>query len=471
MIKPNLGTQFDAIQADWCPEIFFGGARGGGKSFFLLLDFLQDVPKYKSAWQGIIFRRSYPELQDLVKKAKEIFYESKAVWYEQAKEFRWGNGAVLKFRYIEKARDADMYQGHEYTWIGWDELQQWENDEAYFKLLACLRSSSPVPTKRVRAGGNPGGIGHSWIKKYFIDPNPKGFSLIQEKNSSRMYIPSKLTDNPALLRNDPDYVNNLKRVGNEQLVRAWLEGDWSIISGAYYPEFDITKHVITPVTLPKHWFRYRTFDWGGSDPFFVHWIAVSDGQDFIVGGQQYWFPRGALIFYREWNGCDPEKTSKGLRMRNEEIAKGIKLRTNESNVDFTLTDSLPFQSRGGPTISSVFHDHGVPLTRADTERITGWTHVRDRLIGIDGMPLLYIFESNKYTIEYFPSLQVDDRNPEDAVQSGEPTHCMDGVRYGCAAFPVIKEAPPKEEPIIIKQPTFDEVMRFAKKKKHGKKSY
>jgi hypothetical protein len=471
MIRPNLGTQFNAIQADWCPELFFGGARGGGKSFFLLLDFLQDVPKYGKAWQGIVFRRSYPELQDLIKKAKEIFYESNAKWFEQAKEFRWDNGAVLKFRYIEKARDADMYQGHEYTWIGWDELQQWENDEAYFKLMACLRSSSPVPTKRVRSGGNPGGIGHSWIKKYFIDPAPKGLKLIDDGNSQRMYIPSRVTDNPELLRNDPEYIDRLKRVGNEQLVKAWLEGDWSIIAGAYFPEFSLDKHVVPAVNLPKHLFRYRTFDWGGAEPFFVHWIAVSDGQEFLAGGKKYWFPKGALIFYREWNGCDPKKPSHGLRMRNEEIAKGILLRTYEPNVDITLTDSLPFQSRGGPTIASVFHNNGVTLTQADTDRITGWVHVRDRLIGVDDYPLIYVFETNIYTIQYFAALQADDRNPEDAVQSGEATHCMDGVRYGCAAFPVIKSLPEPEKPIIVNQPTFNEVMKYAKKRSHGRKVY
>jgi hypothetical protein len=471
MIRPNAGTQFNAIQADWCPELFFGGARGGGKSFYLLLDFLQDVPKYGKAWQGIVFRRSYPELQDLIKKAKEIFFESKATWYEQAKEFRWANGAVLKFRYIEKARDADMYQGHEYTWIGWDELQQWENDEAYFKLLACLRSSSPVPTKRIRAGGNPGGIGHSWIKKYFIDPFPKGNQLIIERDSSRMYIPSRVSDNPELLKNDPEYISRLKRVGNEQLVKAWLEGDWSIIAGAYYPEFNLDLHVVKPVTLPSYWFKYRSFDWGSAEPFFVHWIAVSDGQEFVAGNNRYWFPKGALIFYREWNGCNLDKPSEGLRLRNEEIANGIKLRTHENNVDTTLTDSLPFQSRGGPTIASVFYDNGVPLTKADTERITGWTHVRDRLIGVDDMPLIYIFESNKYTIQYFPALQIDDRNPEDAVQSGEPTHCLDGVRYASAAFPIIKEQEPEDKPIVIEQPTFDEVMKYVKRKNNGGKKY
>lgn len=469
MIRPNAGTQFDAIQADWCKEIFFGGARGGGKSFFLLLDFLQDVPKYGAAWQGVIFRRSYPELQDLIKKAKDIFFESSPRWYEQAKEFRWQNGAVLKFRYIEKARDADMYQGHEYTWIGWDELQQWEDDEAYFRLLACLRSAKPVPTKRVRATGNPGGIGHSWIKKYFIDPAPKGFKLITD-GGQRMYIPSRLSDNPELLKNDPEYVENLKRVGNPELVKAWLEGDWSIIAGAYYPEFDLHKHVIKPFSIPNHWFKYRTFDWGNAEPFFVHWIAVSDGQEFIYRNKKYWYPKGALIYYREWNGCDSKKPHIGLRMKNEEIALGIKHRTYEANVDNTLTDSKPFQSNGGPTIASVFHANGVPLTLADTSRVTGWAHVRDRLIGLDDLPMIFIFETNIYTIQYFPALQIDAKNPEDAVQSGEPTHCMDGVRYGCAAFPIVNELPQEPEP-ITKQPTFDEIYRRAKRNKtnYGKR--
>ena len=472
MIRPNPGTQFDAIQADWCQEIFFGGARGGGKSFFLLLDFLQDVPKYGKAWQGIIFRRSYPELQDLIKKAKEIFRESGGQFFEQKKEYHWDNGAILKFRYIEKERDADMYQGHEYTWIGWDELQQWENENAYFRLFACLRSAHPVPTKRIRSGGNPGGIGHSWIKKYFIDPAPKGFKLLTDKNSQRMYIPSLITDNPELLKNDPTYVENLKRVGNAQLVKAWLEGDWSIISGAYFPEFDLHRHVVKPFKIPNHWFKYRAFDWGGAEPFFVHWVAVSDGEDFISHNQSIWYPRGSLIFYREWNGCNPDKTREGLRMRNADIAQGILDRTHESDVKVTLTDSLPFQARGGPTIADAFKDCGVPLLQADTARITGWTHVKDRLIGMDDVPMIFIFETNVYTIEYFPALQIDERHPEDAVTSGEPTHSMDSLRYACATFPVIADKK-KEYKLDLtpKLPTFTDALEKSKRGKHGRSDY
>src|SRR5512144_2201665 len=129
--SPQPGPQTEAITADWCQELFYGGAAGGGKSDFLLGDFLQDVQHYGAAWQGVLFRRTYNELEELLRRSRDIFPQTDAVWHEQAKTWTWPNNATLKMRYMERDADATRYQGHQYTWIGWDELTQWPSDYGY----------------------------------------------------------------------------------------------------------------------------------------------------------------------------------------------------------------------------------------------------------------------------------------------------------------------------------------------------
>lgn len=187
-------------------------------------------------------------------------------------------------------------------------------------------------------------------------------------------------------------------------ARALIEGDWSAPGGDYFPEWHEDRHVINPCRLPKHWFRFRTLDTGYAEPFVCLWWAVSDGNEFKDEfGVVRWFPRGALICYREWNGCDPENPDKGLRYRNMDIARGILERTPEATSGITLTDSLPFQDRGMGEkkrvrkIKDEFADEGVPLTKANTARIHGWSLLRDRLIGIEVaedyfVPLIYFLK-------------------------------------------------------------------------------
>ena len=198
--------------ADWCDELFYGGAAGGGKSDFLLGDFLQDVPTYGQAWQGVIFRRTYNELEELLKRSREIYPLSEASWHEQAKTWTWPNGATLKMRYMERDADATRYIGHQYTWIGWDELTLWPTDFGYRYLRARLRSAHDVATKRIRAAATPGGVGHHWVKAYFVDPASRGYVPILDPitNARRRFIPAKLCDNKILVNSDPGYRDRLK---------------------------------------------------------------------------------------------------------------------------------------------------------------------------------------------------------------------------------------------------------------------
>jgi hypothetical protein len=225
--RPQIGPQCAAIDtALFADELLFGGARGGGKTDFLLADYLADVGRgYGADWRGVIFRKSYPECEELIARAKEIYPVCfpGAVYHQQNKMWTMPDGSTLKMRSLDHEDDADKFQGHSFTWIGWDELGNWPNASSYRKLKACLRSSAPIVGKRIRASANPGGAGHDWVKKYFaIDRYPHGGMLLRanDDHGCRMFIKSRLCDNQILSQNDPHYALRLRQVGNAELVKA-----------------------------------------------------------------------------------------------------------------------------------------------------------------------------------------------------------------------------------------------------------
>lgn len=440
--SPQPGPQTEAIAADWCPELLYGGAAGGGKSDYLLGDFLQDVPTYGPFWRGVLFRRTYPELQELIGRSHEIFPQTGATWYESDKEWHWNNGAFLRMRYLERDPDCTRYQGHQYTWIGWDELTQWPTLYAYRYLRARLRSAGYVPTKRIRATANPGGLGHMAVKEYFIDPWPQGYRPIMDEKTGleRMFIPSRIQDNAILLANDPEYIKRLKGLGSDALVRAWLEGDWSVIDGAFFDCWSPGRHVLAPFEIPADWTRFRAFDWGSAKPFSVGWWAIV-GDDFRTGGGVL-VPRGALVRYREWYGASAPNT--GLKLTAESVAEGIREREDGDQISYSVADPAIFSQDGGPSIAERMASKGVVFRRADNKRVSqagamgGWDQMRSRLVGdADGNPMIFCFSTCKDSIRTIPALQHDATRPEDLDTDGED-HAADEWRYACMSRPYVR---------------------------------
>lgn len=461
--SPQPGPQAEAISARWCDELFYGGARGGGKSDYLLGDYLQDVQHFGPYWQGILFRKSLTDLQNMILRSKQLYGRCGAVWKEQKAQWEFPNGAILRFAYLNRLDDWMNYQGHAYSWIGYDELPQWPNSEFYDKMKACRRpSSGDAPTAlggvmRVRATGNPGGPGHQWVKQRFIDPEPNGMKVIDDGVTgwSRLFIKSRVSDNKILLQIDPNYVNTLRGTGSPELVKAWLDGDWNIVTGAYFPEFG-DKHVIRPFEIPAHWFRFRSMDWGSAAPFAVHWFAVSDGS------REY--PKGALIVYREWYGCVEGKHGVGLKLPTEEVARGIVERTPKwEKVSYTVVDPSMFKSDGGPSHAEIMGRYGVVCMRGDNSRVAGWGQLRSRLTGIEDSgyePLIYFFPNCSHIIRTLPVLQHDGRKPEDCDTDGED-HAPDSVRYGVMSRSSVKFSS-KEEKLELRglhQITWNELMK------------
>lgn len=488
--EPQPGPQALAIGAPFVGELLFGGARGGGKSDFLLGDFAQDID-LGPVWRGIIFRKSYPELEELLVRAKEIFLPLGATYKVSEKTFVFPSGSTLKLRHLEKEGDADLYQGHQYTWIGWDELGNWPNLNAYKKLKACLRSAHGVEKKRIRASANPGGVGHHAVKNYFIDHAPKGLQLIQHVDedgtiTTRMFIPSRVYDNKILITNDPGYIARLREIGSPELVKAWLEGDWNVITGAYFPEFSNAKHVLEPFEIPRHWMRFRSMDWGSTSPFAVLWHTVSDG--FMTPSGQY-LPAGAVITYREWYGCVPGKVNEGIKKNAAFVGRGITMREQHENVTYGVVDPSAFKWDGGPSHAERMADVGAHFRKADNNRIGGWDMIRERLCGVVepkeaepfepalighnggpvldteyeseqvGTPMWYIFSNCVHTIRTLPALQHDMNNPEDCDTDGED-HAPDALRYGLMSRPWSRPKPQKSEAGRIKllqEATLDEI--------------
>ncbi len=455
-----------------CPifEVFYGGARGGGKTDGMLGEWLSHEDMWGAAASGLMVRRTLTDLSDTIKRSKEIYPQLGARFNESTKTWTFPSGAQFIFRYLDNDADADHYQGHSYTRVYVEEVGQFPSPAPVMKLMATLRSGRGVPCA-FRATGNPGGPGHQWVKARYITPAPMGWRVVTETfvnpftgepvTAERVFIPSRLSDNHYL---GDDYVARLHLSGTATLVRAWLEGDWSIIEGAFFDEWSEGRHVIAPFQLPGSWGRFRSGDWGYDKPFSIGWWAVA-GDDYAVAPGRV-IPRGALVRYREWYGARSPNT--GLRLTAEAVAAGIRERevdeprdlTGRLAVEYGVLDPSAFAESGGPSIAErMWTSHKVGWRRADNARIPragamgGWDQLRARLIGtarrredtgqVDwllGRPMLYLFSTCIDTIRTLPTMQHDKLRPEDMDTDGED-HAADEVRYACMSRPYVRQAP------------------------------
>lgn len=395
-----------------------------------------------------------PQQDDLIERAKSIYEPLGATWQEQKKSFVMPAGGKVRFRPLESVSDAEKYQGQNLTDAAVEEAGNYPSSAPIDRLFGCLRSAHGVPTQLMLTA-NPGGPGHGWIKHRYIDPAPLGMRVLSRKlpngrDHKYIFIPAKLRDNRLLQTQDPDYETRLYLVGSAQLVKAWLDGDWSAIEGAYFPEFDTEQHVVQPLPLPKRWMRFRAMDWGSARPFCVLWFAVSDGDL----REEPWgeapsgtfrFPKGSLVVYREWYGSTGEPNV-GLKFTAEQLAHGILEREDKDETTYSVIDPAAFAEDGGPSIAERMSRCGVLSRPADNRRVAklgaigGWDQVRQRLLGEDGRPMLYMFSTCTNLIRTVPIMQHDVGKPEDMDSDGED-HAADALRYGCMSRPWTRPKP------------------------------
>ena len=447
--EPTKGPQTALLT---CPvfEVLYGGARGGGKTDGVLGEWASHADLYGEGAIGLMVRRSRTELVETIERSKQLFRPLGCEYQTQEHMWRMVGGARLRFAYLENDADADQYQGHSYTRVYPEEIGNFPNPAPIMKLMATLRSGSGVPVG-LRATGNPGGPGHHWVKARYIDAAPMGWKVQTETFVNpftndeivrdRVYIPSRVTDNPYL---GGDYIANLHMSGSPELVRAWLQGDWSVIAGAFFPEFG-PAHVVKAHALPATWTRFRAMDWGSARPFSVGWYAVSDGSLPI-------YPRGALIKYREWYGASAPNV--GLKLTAEAVGQGIAERERGETITDGVLDPAAFSEDGGPSIAERMRyapGGGPVFRRADNSRVAqrgalgGWDMLRHRLIGEGGRPMLYFFDTCVDTIRTIPAAQHDKRRPEDMDSDGED-HALDETRYACLSRPWVRDPKVEDKP-------------------------
>jgi hypothetical protein len=413
--RPQPGPQEAAIRASFVDELFFGGARGGGKSEYLLGDFLSDVDTYGEHWKGVLIRRTYPELDEILNRSRQIFRAAypDAEYKVGRHEWIFKNGATLKLRHLENEADADHFQGLEFSIILWDELTSWPDMKAYHKLKACLRSSAEIPTKRIRASGNPGGPNHNNVKAYFIDAAPESTIVEGDDGMKRMYIRSLVTDNKILLDKDPGYIKRLEGVGDEQLVKAWLEGDWDSFVGQYFTNWNEQKVAVPSFEIPDHWPLFGGLDYGEAAPTSYGLYTVDyDGNVYRI--------------------CEYYQANATASQHAANIAQMIEACpfTGGRYPQATYADPSMFVKRRLSEVinhspADVFAEQGIYLTRANNDRITGWRVVNDALI----KERIYCFNGwNDALMRTMPSLPRSSKNPEDLDTTAED-HAADELRY------------------------------------------
>lgn len=433
IFKPNNGPQTQFLAASE-REVFYGGARGGGKSYAMLVDPLRYCSK--THHRALLIRRTMPELRDLISKSQLLYSKAYpgAKWREQEKEWRFPSGAKIEFGYAENMTDVLRYQGQSYTWIGIDELPQYPSPDIYNFLRSSLRSVDKDIPVYLRATGNPGNIGSQWVKEMFVDPAEPNTAFeikidtpVGVKTITRRFIPAKLQDNPYLMQTD-DYYAMLASLPDTQR-KQFLDGDWDAYEDSAFPEFSRSVHVVEPFEIPKGWYRFRAADWGYSSPACVLWFAVDYNNNLWVYRELYTSKITADIFAR----------------------KVIELESGEY-IQYGVLDSSTWAKRGdvGPSIAETMIQQGCRWRQSDRSpksRISGKLEIHKRLSMNGKEPGLRVFNNCRNLIRTITTLPTDDKNPED-VDTNAEDHAYDALRYGCMSRPMHPKYAQRFKPIF-----------------------
>lgn len=420
-------------------ETLFGGAAGGGKSYGQLVDALLYALKYKKSKQ-IIFRSTFADLEkSLIRVSLDLYPLSIANYNSSKHTWKFNNGSIIDFGYIQYENDVYQYQSAEYDVIRFDELTHF-TEFMYTYMISRCRGANPYP-KSIKSSTNPGGVGHIWVKERFIDigePNKvHDCKLETGEEVTRIFIPSLVQDNKFMLIYDPDYVKRLDSLPEKER-KALKYGDWDIYDGMFFPEFKRSLHVIEPFQIDKHWDRYIALDYG-LDMFAVLFIAVDTKGKAYIYNEIY---KSNLIVSE---ACQTLKSY---------------MRSNKFKHIFAPPDLWNRNRDTGKSTAEVFMENDVILTKAGNNRESGWLAVKEWLkvrkmrheqTGeiIENCDLK-IFNNCFNLIRCLPQLQHDEKNPNDvATEPHEITHITDALRYFC-----VSRVSPSKEP-IKKKNTFN----------------
>lgn len=442
IFKPNAGPQTAFFAANE-QEVLYGGAAGGGKSYALIADPMRYFDNKN--FRGIIFRRTNDELRELIWKTQELYPRAYpgSTWRDKDKEWRFPSGARLWMTYLEQEKDVLRYQGQAFTYIGFDELTQYPTPEAWSYMRSRLRDASGTLPLFTRATSNPGGPGHGWVKRMFIDPAPAGTPFDAQDIDTgkvlivpygdpdfpperwgqplfkRRFIPAKLSDNPYLATGG-QYKANLLSL-REDLQRQLLEGDWDVADGAAFSEFRNSIHVVEPFDVPKAWRRFRSCDFGYStrQASAVHWFAIHPVTD-------------QLIVYREL--YVNQLTGRELAQRILQMEKG-------ETISYGVLDSSVWSVRGqsGPSIAEEMIQAGCrwkPSDRSQGSRVAGKNRLHEllRVDPFSKLPGIVFFNTCRQIISDLPVIPAD-KDSDDIDPKYATDHAYDSIRYGVMSRP------------------------------------
>lgn len=462
--------------------MFFGGARGGGKTDGVLGKWALKEQLYGQHFNAIMFRRTTVSSEDAIERAKEIYGKLGARFVgSPIPRFRMPHGGRVTFAYLDSVADADEYQGRNVTDAWVEEAGQYPDSTPIDRLFGVLRSAHGVPIQLILTA-NPGGAGQHWLReRYGLHPFPQGPKIVTRQLSNgavhkTAVIPSRIADNRVLMERDPGYVNRLHLVGSEQLVRAWLDGDWTAVEGAFFDCWREGLHVVAPFDVPKDWLRFRSADWGSASPGSIGWWAVAGDDYHIAVGQsgnearragrasrdqsaplgdaedrRRVIPRGALVRYREWYVASAP--GRGLKLTADAWGDKIaELEKDDPKLTYAVLDPSAFKEEGGPSIGERINAklikaklaafHGADNARvAQRGAMGGWDQMRGRMIGNEGVPMVYAFSTCRDSIRTIPVLQHDPKRAEDLDTESED-HAADDWRYACMSRPWIPNVRP-----------------------------
>ncbi|MDB4301077.1 terminase family protein [Flavobacteriaceae bacterium] len=436
IFKPNPGPQTEFLSANE-REVLYGGSAGGGKSYAMLADPVRYLnnPNFR----GLLVRRTTEELRELISVSKQLYPQAipNIKFMERDKTWVAPSGATLWLSYLDRDDDVTRYQGQAFSWIGFDELTQWPTPYPFDYMRSRLRTTKGSGLELYqRATTNPGGPGHSWVKKMFVDPAPsgedfwatdietgktlmwpQGHTRSGEPLFKRRFIPATLFDNPYLA-DDGMYEANLLSLPEYQRKQL-LEGNWDVNEGAAFPEWNRAIHVVEPFNIPNNWAKFRACDYGYGSYTGVLWFAVS--------------PSEQLVVYRELY------VSKVLATDLADMV--LEAEAEDGTIRYGVLDSSLWHKRGdtGPSLAEQMIIKGCrwrPSDRSRGSRIAGKNEIHRRL-QVDEFteePRLVFFSSCLQTISQLPSIPLDKNNSED-VNTHSEDHLYDALRYGVMTRP------------------------------------
>lgn len=413
----------------------YGGARGGGKSWTVRTKAKLLCLKYPGI-KCLIVRRTYPELTSNHISVLKSELIGIAKYNDRDKILRFGNSSTISFRYCARDGDLSALQGQEYDVIFLDEATNLS--EYQMKVItACCRGVNDFP-KRIYYTCNPGGQGHGYIKRIFIDRRYED----GEDPSEYDFVQALVDDNAALMAADPEYVKFLDSLP-PKLREAWRYGRWDIFEGMFFEEFrtepDRTKaaelgvtpeelraqhrwtHVIEPFEPPNHWKYYRSYDWGYGKPFSCNWWAIDT--------------EGTAYMIAELYGCNGQP-NEGVKWTNDEqFAEIARIEREHPYLAgrrvYGVADPSIWDGSRGISIASVAEKHGVYFEPGVNARIPGWMQMHYRFkFDEEGRAKMYFFDTCKDSIRTLPTLMYSETAPEDLDTSMED-HAADSIRYFC----------------------------------------